>query len=122
MRLIGELERRLAAEASLFHAQLLREDIARLEKMRELAHRTANLAAFKRAVLQLGWTREDARTREIAAPLEALAEALYAREKGEGEGDLLEARVIEAWAELHRVRMERLVGCLAAPLPKPDDL
>ena len=120
MRLIDDLIGRLAVEQSLFHAQLLREDVARLNKLRELARSAGDLAAFKKGSLRLGWTQGDARTHELREPLEALAEAVYACET-EAAGDEWEARAIEAWAELHRVRMERLVGCLATPVPKPGD-
>jgi hypothetical protein len=30
-------------------------------------------------------------------------------------------RIRDAWLELHRVRMERLVGCLSTPVPRPVD-
>ncbi len=120
MRLIEELERRLKGEQSLFRAQLLREDIARLTQLRELARTAGDLAACKKASLRLGWTQGDLRTHELRVPLEALVEAVYACEAGAGGGEQ-EARVIEAWTELNRVRMERLVGCLTTPVPKPSD-
>jgi hypothetical protein len=120
MRLIEELERRLSDEQSLFRAQLLREDIARLNKLRELARTAADLTACTKASLHLGWTQGDARTHELRAPLDALTEAVYAYETEPAAGER-EARVIEAWIELHRVRMERLVGCLTTPVPKPVD-
>lgn len=120
MRLIEELNGRLAVEQSLFRAQLLREDVARLNKLRELARTAGDLAAYKKASLRLGWTQGDSRTHELRAPLEALMEAIYAYETETG-GSEHEARIIEAWTELHRVRMERLVGCLSTPVPKPTD-
>ena len=120
MRLIEELERRLGREDSLFRAQLLREDIARLSRLRELARGSADATAYRNAALRLGWTQGDARTRELGAPLDALIGAVREYETGGGGGGL-ETRIVEAWTELHRVRMERLVGCLATPLPKPAD-
>jgi len=118
VQLIEELKERLAVEQSLFRAQLLREDVARLNKLRELARSAGDLAEFRKGSMRLGWTQGDARTHELRAPLEALADAIYAYETERG-GEQREARVSEAWIELHRVRMERLVGCLATPLPRP---
>ena len=111
MQLLRDLERHLASEESLFRQQLLREDIARLRKLEALAQSSSDLEAFKKAGMRLGWTQGDARTAELRAPLEALLEAVH-----QGE----EQRIGVAWQELHRTRMERLVGCLATPVPKPD--
>ena len=110
MRIVAELERALEREESLFRAQLLREDIARLRKLEALMQSAPDGDAFKKAGMRLGWTQGDARTAEIAEPLARLLEAVYARD---------EARITPAWNELHRVRMERLLGCLATPAPKP---
>lgn len=120
MRLIEELERRLGEEQSLFRAQLLREDIARLNQLLELARTALDLAEYKKASMRIAWTQGNLRTLELRAPLEPLLEAIYTYEKGTHDSDP-EARIIEAWTELHRVRMERLVGCLATPVPKPVD-
>lgn len=118
MRLIEELKEKLAVEQSLFRAQLLREDVARLNKLCELARGAGDLVEFRKGSLRLGWTQGDARTHELRAQVEALADAIYAYETERG-GEQREARVIDAWTDLHRFRMERLVGCLATPLPRP---
>jgi len=110
MQLIADLERALAAEQSLFRAQLLREDIARLRKLDELRRSVPDLAAFEKAGMRLGWTQGDARTHELREPLQQLLREIY-------EGN--EARITPAWNELHRLRMERLLGCLSTPVPKP---
>jgi hypothetical protein len=120
MRLIEDLERALAGEDSLFRAQLLREDIARLKKLRELANGTSDPAAFKQAGMRIGWTPGDARTAELREPLEKLLDEIYALERG-NTGGQIDARVTQAWNALHRVRMERLLGCLSTPVPKPSD-
>ena len=75
MQLLEDLERPIAQEHSLFRAQLLREDIARLRRLEELA-------------------------RGAAVP---------------------QARIRESWEALVRARMEKLVGCLSTPVPKPAD-
>lgn len=111
MQLLPQLERLLGAEESLFRKQLLREDIARLRKLQELAKSAPDRESFMKSGARLGWTQGDARTGEIREPLEALLRAIYERD---------EARIVEAWNELSRVRLERLIGCLSTPVPKPD--
>lgn len=122
MRLIRELEKKLETEQSYFQAHLLREDIARLARMHDLARDAADAIAFGKATLRLGWTAGDLRTHEIREPLEMLADAIYshattAREDRSAAEQ--EARIEQAWLILHRVRMERLMGCLSTPAPKP---
>lgn len=114
MQLIADLQRHVAQEPGMFRAQLLREDIARLQKLRVLAHSAENLQEFKKAGTRIGWTQGDLRTHELQAPLETLLETVFAHETGRT-GAEQEARIIEAWRELHRTRMERLVGCLSTP-------
>lgn len=112
MRLITDLERQLAGEESLFRAQLLREDLARLRRLEALKRDTADEAAFLTAGTRVGWTPGDARTSELREPLEAFLRAVFA-----GDQD----RMARAWDELHRLRLERLLGCLSTPVPKPED-
>ena len=118
MQLIESLRRRAAAEDSLFRAQLLREDVARLEKLRQLARDSSDLSAFKTAGLRVGWTQGDARTHELHPVLERLLELIHQHETTSCGADL-EAAIEQAWLELHRTRMERLLGCLSTPVPKP---
>ncbi len=126
MRLIRELEKKLETEQSYFQTHLLGEDIARLAKMRDLAREAADVIAYRKAVFRLGWTAGDLRTHEIQEPLEMLADAMYSYVTGASEGTSegtseaeQEARIEQAWLILHRVRMERLIGCLSTPAPKP---
>jgi hypothetical protein len=116
MQLIDELER-LARGASMFQAQLLREDVSRLRKLEELSRTVGDKAEFIRTGMRLGWTQGDARTGELGQPLVALLEAVYDLRHGGGD----ETRITQAWHALHRTRMERLLGCLSTPLPKPAD-
>jgi len=120
MRLTEELQRHVAQEQSLFRAQLLREDLARLSKLRELARASADVAAYKKKAFRLGWTPGDLRTHELHAPLDVLLDTVYAYETG-ATGEEQEARIVAAWHALHRIRMERLVGCLSTPVPKPTE-
>jgi hypothetical protein len=120
MRLIEELERLAAGEESLFRAQLLREDVARLRKLQALAGTVPDGAAFRAAGMRLGWTQGDALTQTLREPLEGLFDAVRALSQDPSRPEH-EDRVAEAWRALHRQRMERLVGCLATPVPKPGD-
>jgi hypothetical protein len=112
MELIARLESLMAKEDSLFRAQLLREDIARLRKLEQLAQTAPDADAFKKAGMRIGWTQGDARTHELREPLVRLLDAVYASQEEE---------IVLAWEALHRARMEKLVGCLSTPLPKPVD-
>lgn len=120
MRLIDVLKRRASMEDSPFRAQLLREDAARLTKLLELANSGCDFAAFKAAGMRIGWTQGDARTHELREPLEALLELVF-RHETEDAGESTQAALEQRWLELHRVRMERLLGCLSTPAPRPTD-
>jgi hypothetical protein len=120
MRLIDELEQSICNEPSLFRAQLLREDVARLRRLGELACMAHDIAAFKAAALRIGWTQGDARTHELAGTLDPLLDAVFALRAGAGT-DAQETCVLDAWLDFHRQRMERLTGCLSTPVPKPGD-
>ena len=120
MRLLETLQRLSAEEQSPFRAQLLREDIARLKQLQELAHSAPDVALFKQRGMRIGWTQGDLRTHELRAPLDLLLEGVYAYERGARDAEQ-EARIDAAWRDLHRTRMERLVGCLSTPVPKPGD-
>jgi hypothetical protein len=112
MQLIAQLEALMGKEESLFRAQLLREDVARLRKLQQLAKTAKDADAFIKSGMRIGWTQGDARTHELREPLERLLEAVYASQEEE---------IFLAWEALHRARMERLVGCLSTPVPKPVD-
>lgn len=119
MRLIADIERGIGAEPSLFRAQLLREDLARLRRLDALARSAEGREAFARAARTLGWTQGDQRTAELEPQLAPLLDAIYAHAHGAtGEAD--EERIRTAWRELTRARVERLVGCLSTPPPRPD--
>ena len=120
MRLLETLQRLAVEEQSPFRAQLLREDIARLRQLQELARSTPDIALFKQRGVRIGWTQGDLRTHELRAPLQSLLEAVHAYEMG-ATGTDHDGRIDAAWRDLHRTRMERLLGCLSTPVPKPGD-
>lgn len=119
MRLIADLEQLAKVEESFFRAQLLREDAVRLRKLEELVRSNAESDACRRAARRLGWTALDARTHELAAPLDRLVDAML-RSQSAAAGSL-DAEIRDAWLELTRLRMESMVGCLSTRLPKPSD-
>ena len=119
MRLIGELERTAAAEASPFRAQLLKEDAARLRKLLDLARSATDMNAFVLAGRRLGWTQGDARTDEILPALVPFLEVVFDHRSGSVD-ERQEERIRAAWLALHRLRMERLIGCLSTPAPRPE--
>lgn len=119
MHLIEELEQRIAADPGLFGEQLMREDIVRLRRLEALATSIAEHESYRRAGRKLGWTTLDARTSELGATLDDLLDAVRAATLSPS--DATDARTVEAWHALARLRMERLVGCLGTPLPKPTD-
>lgn len=102
----------------MFRAQLLREDLARLRRLCELAAASTDRKAYAAAARLLGWTQGDARTPELAHVLDPLVDAVYQYEHGES-GEAIEARIHDAWSALTRERLERLVGCLANPVGPP---
>jgi hypothetical protein len=118
--LIDELEQRAKLETSLFRAQMLREDIVRLRKLEDLVRSTPEPDACRRAARRLGWTALDARTHELAAPLDRLVDAVRLSQHDTG-GRLHASEVRDAWLELTRLRIERMVGCLTTRLPEPSD-
>jgi hypothetical protein len=119
LELAQELERRAAAEESPFRAQLMREDAARARSLALLARSARDRDAFLEQGRRLGWTQGDARTAELAPALTPFLEAVHELE-GAGAGAEGEARVLAAWRELWRLRMERLIGCLSTPPVRPE--
>lgn len=104
----------------MFRAQLLREDLARLRKLCELAAAAVDRAAFATAARRLGWTQGEQRTAELVHVLGPLFDAVYDYEHGEA-GEESEARIRDAWVALTRERLGRLVGCLTTRVPPPED-
>ena len=120
MRLLAQIEARLGAEASPFRAQLLREDLQRLRRLQVLAAATPERDGYLAAGRRLGWTQGDQRTDELRGVLDALLDAVFEHERGR-RGDEQERRIQEAWAELTAARIEKLVGCLSTPVPRPEE-
>lgn len=110
MNLIDELEARLAKEESMFRAQLLREDVARLRHLKELASEHVNRDDFRKAGAYIGWTSGDMRTHELMDELTVLLDAMY--DWRNGGGVEAEKTLRAAWDEFHVQRMRKLLHCL----------
>lgn len=119
MSLIEELQAGVPSETSPFRAQLLREDIARLQKLAELAASADDTGSYRQAGRKLGWTPMDARTAELGEALERLLDAV--RDETRGADAEATARARAAWLEITRIRLERMLGCLSTRMPMTED-
>ena len=110
MTLAEILATQLDGETSYFRSTLLREDIARLERLAGMAARAADPAAFAAEGLKVGWTPDDRRTHELLPALKPLLVLLYPALRSGAPAD---QPLLDAWAAFDQLRMDRLVGCLA---------
>ena len=110
MKLIEDLRQAAATSASPFAAQLLKEDIGRLERLDQLAAAVSDPGQFRKEAKVLGWTQGDLRTFELDPELTDFVNAVHALQTGGGEDE-----VVARWNALHRRRMSLLVGCLSRP-------
>ena len=104
MQLITDLEAMLAAEESVFRSQLLREDIARLRKLQDLAAECQDVEAFTAAGSRIGWTQRDMMTHLVSEALAAFLGAVYDKQT--------DAEIEIAWRHLCQERNEKLIKCL----------
>jgi hypothetical protein len=123
MRLLDDLGARLAVEDSYFRQHLIKEDVARLETLLAVCPPGTDVAAVIAKGLKLGWTPDDLRTHELRPALEPLLTAIHDRLSATAAGDEtsipeLDARIVDLWRDFERLRMDRLVGCLAR-VPRP---
>ena len=118
MDIFDRLGRALSVEESYFRTQLLREDVARLERLRELAGKAAGENAFLRDGLFIDWTPAGLRNGELQATLEPLLGAFFAAARG-APGAEADANLLRAWHAFDAQRMDLLVGCLAR-VPRPN--
>lgn len=118
MKLLDQLERALSAEESYFRAQLLREDVARLKALRELASKAISPESFLEDGLGLEWTPGGLRNQQLKGALEPLLEAFCFADKS-GPGADTDAHLLRAWYAFDAQRMDVLLGCLSR-VPRPD--
>ncbi len=113
MKLTDALRQAAGTTTSMFSAQLLKEDVARLEKLEQLARVERDPARYRRAAMVLGWTQGDFRTFELNPELEAFVTAVF--EHLAPQPTVAEDDIEDRWSALHRRRMDLLVGCLSRP-------
>jgi hypothetical protein len=111
MNFVEELESRLAGEESMFRAQLLREDVARLRRLIELADKHGDRDEFRKAGAYIGWTNGDMRTHELMDQLTPLLDAMYDWRRGE-QAPEAEQALRSAWDDFHIERIRKLLQCL----------
>lgn len=111
MKLLDELKQTADRLDSVFQAQLMREDIARIHKLAEMARTGDSYEQFEKAGLYLGWTQGDMRTFELTADLRPFLRAVYMAEN-ENVCDEHDWQVREAWVAFNKARMAKLIGCL----------
>lgn len=95
----------------MFRAQLLREDVARLRQLAELAEQNGDREEFRKAGAYIGWTNGDMRTHELMDKLGPLLDAMYDWQRG-GRSVDGEQALRDAWDEFHVERMRKLLHCL----------
>lgn len=115
MRLLDDMHAAILAEQSMFRAQLLKEDISRLEKLVALAKDNADPAAFAKLSMMLGWTANDLRTFDLNPELGAFLEIMHRDAHPGMDTKPDDSQIDRAWAALHKRRMDLLVGCLSRP-------
>ncbi|MCF6220875.1 MAG: hypothetical protein L3J65_07160 [Robiginitomaculum sp.] len=111
MKLITYLESVISRNEGIVQTQLAREDLARVEKLRELAKTHDTYAALEKDGLYIGWTKGDFRTHELSDPIKALMRAVYNLEKT-GDVAKYNDRIMDIWAAFHTLRLKTLVHCL----------
>ena len=111
MQLVNELNEMLEREESPFRAQLLREDIARLEKLSAQAQQCPDLAEFQKSGTYIGWTQNDMMTHLVAEPLKGLLQTIHQHHHA-GPSTESETRIRQAWIQFCKERNEKLVKCL----------
>lgn len=110
MQLISQMHHWIETSESRVHAQLLREDVARLEKLIALVDSSANEAACLKDGLYIGWTQGDFTTYQLKPEIEALIAAVYAHETT-GRTEDLNRATQTTWVAFHNARIEKLVHC-----------
>lgn len=90
---------------------MLRDDVARLRRLIELADGHDDRAEFHKAGTYIGCTNGDMRTHELMGRLVPLIYAVYDWHRG-GQAPEVEQAVRSAWDAFNIERMRKLLHCL----------
>jgi hypothetical protein len=115
MQLLNDMREVMQVEQSMFRAQLLKEDISRLERLIALAKDNADPSAFAKQAMVLGWTANDMRTFDLNPELGAFLEIVHRKAHPGMDTEPDDSQIDQAWTDLHKRRMDLLVGCLSRP-------
>lgn len=110
MTLSEELAAVMERTESVVQKQLLREDVARVEKLEALAGTCPSYEEFEHQGLFFGWTQGDFRTAELHDTLKPLLKSLHAATQAPS-AEAHDA-VRSHWITFNQERSKRLVGCL----------
>ncbi len=110
MTLSEELKSVMARTESVVQKQLLVEDVARIERLEELARTHPSYEDFEHQGLFIGWTQGDFRTAELHGSLKPLLRTLH--QATQAPTDAAHEEVRECWIAFNQERSQRLVGCL----------
>ena len=111
MKLLYELRQTADRLDSVFQAQLMREDIERIEKLVEMAKAAKRYDEFEKVGLYMGWTQGDMRTFELTSELKPFLKAVYSA-ANEGPSESANSLIRETWIAFNNARMNKLIGCL----------
>lgn len=112
MRLVERMKNEVERLDSMFQAHLMGEDIARIERLADMAHTSKDRADFLKQGLFAGWTKDDMRTFELKEPINAFLDALWDYTHHSAPGEDLERRLEATWIVFNKARMKVLIGCL----------
>lgn len=111
MELIRFLEEAAGNSASYFQQFLAKEDLARVEKLVEMARTSENCPSFLKDGIFIGWTKDDLHTHELKPALEPLLAKIFEYENG-CNSSASEAQIMQLWHEFHALRLKTLLHCL----------
>lgn len=96
---------------SYFQAHLAREDIERVQRLKQTALEAQSVEDLLHDALYLGWTPGDLRTGELKEEIEQLVRAMHAYLSAPKQSDLDDTLLL-AWKAFHEKRITVLIHCL----------